>query len=85
MESSNKIPLRVIKIPLSLDKETIRILDSQSKITNWLYNKLLTIANTLKLEYIKTQCKKIRKTVYSKRGLRDLIPSLKIEHPFPLS
>jgi len=58
------------------------ILDGQSKIANWLYNKLLEIANGLRQQYRGSQDKEVGRTLYTERGLRDLIPDLKEHHPF---
>jgi putative transposase len=79
----------VVKIPLEVAQEQASILDSQSKIANWLYNQLLEQANTLR-----KQCRdalatgdqqlasQIGLTLYTARGLRNLIPGLKEQHPF---
>jgi len=72
------------KIKLELEQASRVILDSQSKICNWLYNRLLERANELKARYIASdgQDKEAARTVYSQRGLRDQIPALKKRHPF---
>jgi putative transposase len=72
------------KIGLELDEATGRVLDSQSKICNWLYNRLLERANDLKQQFKASggQDNEAARTVYSKRGLRDLVPGLKEEFPF---
>lgn len=70
------------KIALKLSKEEEMVLDGQSKILNWLYNHLLETANTLKTQYLQTQDPSLPKILYTKRGLRDLLPSLKEEFPF---
>ena len=72
----------VLKIKLTLDEADARVLDGQSKIINWLYNHLLEQANKLRTEYIASQDKKLGLTLYSKRGLRNLIPEIKKSHPF---
>lgn len=72
----------VLKIKLTLDDQNARILDGQSKILNWLYNHLLETANQLRTEYIATQNKEIGLTLYSKRGLRNLIPEIKKNFTF---
>jgi putative transposase len=71
-----------VKIALVLSEEQAAILDSQSKMANWLYNKLLEHANTLRKQYRETQDKEVGRTLYTERGLRDLIPSFKAHHPF---
>jgi putative transposase len=72
------------KIPLEVDEQTAIILDGQSKICNWLYNRLLEQANELKVRFITSdgQDKEAARTVYTRHGLRDLVPQLKVEHPF---
>ena len=71
-----------IKIPLTVTPEQSAILYGQSKIANWLYNKLLEVAHELRTQYRQTQDKEIGRTLYTERGLRDLIPALKEQHPF---
>ncbi len=71
-----------VKIPLLVSEQEAAILDSQSKIANWLYNKLLERANDLRTQYRASQDKEVGRTLYTERGLRDLIPELKEQHPF---
>ena len=71
-----------LKIKVRFDKETEAILDSQSRIVNWLHNHLLEKANSLKEEFIQSGSKESAKTLYTARGLRNLVPQLKEEHPF---
>ena len=71
-----------VKIALCVSEQQASILDSQSRIANWLYNHLLETANGLRQQYRLTQDKGVGKTLYSERGLRDLIPDLKAQHPF---
>jgi len=73
-----------LKIKLDVEPQVGQLLDSQSRICNWLYNHLLETANALKARFIARdgQDEEAAKTVYSKRGLRDLVPGLKQEHPF---
>lgn len=71
-----------IKIELLPTEEQAKILDGQSKICNWLYNHLLEKANNLRKEYKETLSEEVARTLYTERGLRDLIPSLKKEYPF---
>jgi putative transposase len=72
------------KIALEVGEAAGRVLDSQSKMCNWLYNHLLEQANTLKAEFKSSngRNKEAARQVYSKRGLRDLVPGYKMEHPF---
>jgi len=72
----------VIKLQLAPSEKEIAILDSQSRMCNWLYNNLLSTANELRQNYIETQSQDIAKILYSKRGLRNLVPGIKTEHPF---
>src|SRR5216683_8002206 len=75
-----------VKIKLEVTPKLTAILDSQSKIANWLYNKLLETANGLRKQYRATEDKQSRDqiglTLYTERGLRNLIPDLKAQHPF---
>ena len=72
----------VIKLKLKLREEDKRILESQSRICNWLYNRLLEQGNELKKQYLATNDLELSKILYTKRGLRNLIPSMKSEYPF---
>src|SRR5215472_7204229 len=72
----------VVKIPLEVTVEQAGILDSQSKIANWLYNQLLEQATTLRKQYREAKAKgdqerasQIGLTLYTERGLRNLIAS----------
>jgi putative transposase len=71
-----------IKIKLDGDREGLETLDGQSRICNWLYNHLLQQALDLKKNYIETQNSEIGKTLYTERGLRNLLPKIKEENPF---
>lgn len=73
---------KVIKLQLEALKENFRSLDGQSRICNWLYNRLLQKANTLRQEFIQTRNTELAKTLYTERGLRNLLPSFKEEFPF---
>lgn len=70
-----------IKLRVHEEKEALSILDGQSKICNWLYNYLLEKASNYKKEFRKGN-KEVGKTLYTKRGLRNLLPEIKKEHPF---
>ena len=74
--------MHVIKVPLILKTEEEKIIDGQSKILNWTYNHLLQIANGLRAEYVENQDKDIVNTLYTKRGLRNLLPKFKKEYLF---
>lgn len=70
------------RIRLEVDPNTIWQLDGQSRICNWLYNHLLEEANGLRQAYRQTQDEATGLTLYTRNGLRDLIPELKVERPF---
>lgn len=71
-----------VKQLLTLNPADQAHVEAQMKKCNKLYNLLLETANTLREEYVKTQDPKVAKTLYTERGLRDLIPSFKEKHPF---
>ena len=75
-----------IKIPLVVGAQEAAVLDSQSRIANWLYNQLLEQANSLRQQYRETEDQPRRDLIglilYTERGLRNLIPELKAQHPF---
>ena len=71
-----------VKLPLFVEPSVALSLDGQSRILNWAYNHLLEIANTKKEEWKKSQDPELGKLIYTKNGLRDLLPSLKEEKPF---
>ena len=79
---ANREQTKVVKIPLHVSKEAESILDGQSRICNWLYNHLLEQACELREEYRKEQDPEIAKILYTERGLRNLLPSLKKEFCF---
>jgi putative transposase len=72
------------KIEVEFAETGAIVLDSQSKLCNWCYNRLLERANSLKQQFKASGGKdsEAAKTVYSKRGLRNLLPTLKKEYPF---
>ena len=71
-----------IKMRLYVDESNARVLDGQMRIANFLYNHLLETANQLKKDFKETGNKSAGKTLYSQRGLRDLVPGLKDQMPF---
>jgi len=71
-----------VKIPLLVGERAAAALDSQSRIANWLYNKLLEQANALRAQYRANQNKAVGTILYTERGLRDLVPALKEQYPF---
>ena len=73
---------KAIKLLLEADEKTFRALDGQSKICNWLYNHCLETAIALRKEFIETKNSQAAKTVYSERGLRNLLPAFKEKYPF---
>src|ERR1700752_4644702 len=74
--------MTVLKCPLEPRQEEMDLLDGQSRICNALYNKLLQIAQERRQQFIETKQPELAKTVYSERGLRDLVPQIKEEYPF---
>jgi putative transposase len=82
MPTEGKRMRSAVKIALEVTEGQAALLDSQSKMTNWLYNHLLEIANGLQQQYRQSQDKQVGKTLYTERGLCDLLPSLKVQYPF---
>ena len=78
----NREQITVVKIPLKVSQEAEETLDGQSRICNWLYNQLLDHANELRKQFCETQDPEIAKTLYTERGLRNLVPAFKKEKPF---
>lgn len=76
------MPNTVLKLVLNPIEEAISILDGQSKICNWLYNHLVEKATLLRKDFCETQNLDTAKTLYTKRGLRNLLPKIKQEKPF---
>ena len=72
----------VLKLALNPVEEAISILDGQSKICNWLYNHLVEKATLFRREFCETQNSATAKMLYTKRGLRNLLPKIKQEKPF---
>ena len=71
-----------VKIPVEVSEDDGRIVEGQSRIVNWAYNHLLEKANQWKEEFKKTGNPELSKIIYTKTGLRDLLPELKKEYPF---
>jgi len=71
-----------LKMRLEVDEHTAAVLDGQSRIANWLYNRLLEEANELHRQFQETQDPEAARVLYTEYGLRNLIPALKREHPF---
>jgi putative transposase len=74
--------LKVVKLAFEGKLASFLSLDGQSKICNWLYNDLLEKANQYKIQFKETKDLELAKTIYSERGLRNLLPSLKDQYPF---
>ena len=74
--------ISVIKLQLHPDKKTAACLDDQSRKCNFLYNHLLERANQYKDEFKKTGNPHYAQIISSKRGLRDLVPSIKGDYPY---
>jgi len=71
-----------LKMRLEVDERTAAVLDGQSRIANWLYNRLLEEANALRRRFLETRDPHVARVLYTERGLRDRIPALKLEFPF---
>lgn len=71
-----------LKMRLEVDGHTAAVLDGQSRIANWLYNRLLEEANALRQRFRETRDPDAARVLYTERGLRDRIPALKQEFPF---
>ena len=74
--------LKGIKLELEGELRSFCVLDGQSKICNWLYNHLLEIGNELRDEFKASGNSDIAKILYTKRGMRNLVPELKKKHSF---
>ena len=72
----------VLKLRLEVNRQSACELDGQSRICNWLYNCLLEKAQELKQAFIQSRDLEAAKSLYIKRGLRNLLPKLKEEHSF---
>lgn len=79
------------KVRLVVDADAAGKLDGQSKICNWLWNRLKDEVETRMAElsivggygYLdEARTKKLLSEVYSEIGLRNLVPPLKERHPF---
>ncbi len=71
-----------LKLSLSIDFDKKQILDGQSRLCHKLYNLLVAKSLELRKHYIQTKDQKTALTLYSKRGLRNLVPELKEENPY---
>jgi putative transposase len=72
----------VLKLKIEASLQAIGELNGQSKICNWLYNYLVEKSLQLKEEFILSGASQAAKDLYTKRGLRNLLPAIKEEHPF---
>jgi len=70
----------VLKLRLEADELSANLVDGQSRICNWLYNHLLEKGQQLKQEFVQSSNKEAAKTLYTKRGLRNLLSKL-IKNP----
>ena len=73
---------KAIKLEIFGDDESLWALDGQSRICNRLYNELVHRASEIKIAYTQTGDEYFATMLYSKRGLRNLIPEIKKEYPF---
>lgn len=74
--------MSVIKLELEPCDDAVDVMDGQSRICNWIYNKFLDDVQVLYQQYVETKDPELAKIIYSERGLRDLLPQLKEENPF---
>src|SRR3972149_6816299 len=72
----------VLKLQIEATPSAVSELDGQSRICNWLYNALLQKGQELKREVIQSNSPEAAKALYTRRGLRNLLPQLKQECPF---
>ena len=72
----------VLKLLLDPITEDTSVIDGQSRICNWLYNHLVEKATLFRREFCETQNSDTAKMLYTKRGLRNLLPKIKQEKPF---
>jgi len=68
-----------LKMRLDVDEHTAAVLDGQSRIANWLCNRLLEEANELRRRFRETRDPEAARVLYTER---DWILALKQEHPF---
>ena len=73
---------KAIKLEMVGEPPLFCSLDGQSRICNWAFNHLLDQANQSKADFIATGQNASAALVYSERGLRNLLPSLKATYPF---
>jgi len=73
---------KAVKLELMAEDHSFRVIDGQSRICSWLYNHLVERSNSLKTEFKATGNPDVAKILYTKRGLRNLVPSIKKEHAF---
>lgn len=73
---------KAIKLELEGEEKNFRSLDSLSRICSRLYNELVERTVVLKNAFQCTGDPSFSKMLYSKRGLRNLIPDIKKEFPF---
>jgi putative transposase len=71
-----------VKLRVRPTPEIAKILDSQSQMCNWLYNHLLETATNLRASFCQEQEANVAKTLYTKTGLRNLVPAIKEKNPF---
>lgn len=71
-----------LKMRLEVDAQTASVLDGQSRIANWLYKHLLEEANALRRRFRETQDSEVANVLYTERGSRNRIPTLKQRYSF---
>ena len=79
---SRREAVKNIKLPLEPDEISANTLDDQSRKCCWVFNHLNELAQGLRSEIRTTGKKEAVHTVYSRRGLRNLLPEIKKHNPF---
>lgn len=82
MASNSPENICVRRIRILIEGQDKRALDGQSKICSHLANRLKEKADNARKEFIQTQSQDAAKLIYTKYGLRNLIPGLKEEYRF---
>ena len=71
-----------LKLQIEMLEQSAQEIDGHSRICNWLFNHLVEKASKLRQEFITTGNPEVAKTLYTQRGLRNLVPQIKQENSF---
>ena len=71
-----------LKLQIEMLEQSAQEVDGHSRICNWLFNHLVEKASKLRQEFITTGNPEVAKTLYTQRGLRNLVPQIKQENSF---